>query len=118
VQNPLGAVPTRVQAPEGAVTSKVQAPRGALTIYIHYSDHCNLDDPTICNNCRAKIILLLRCPAFEQEKEIIHLKCTDNLTFTEARKRVIPKTQLKYQVRFCSYKKTVSEVHKLTPTLK
>ena len=36
MQNPLGAVPTRVQAPEGAVTSKVQAPRGALTIYIHY----------------------------------------------------------------------------------
>ena len=75
MQNPLGAVPTRVQAPGGAVTSKVQAPRGALTSYIHYSHlyasygggHMVLvlrpPNPRVGMNCMniARVVYISRC---------------------------------------------------------
>ena len=37
---------------------------------------------------------LKKCAAFDHDKEITRLKCTHNLTFTEAHRRVKPNTQI------------------------
>ena len=73
----------------------------------HEPDHCIPEDPTICINCKENHpSSSKKCPAFDQEKEIIRLKYTYNLTFTEARRRVKPKTQITYAS--ITAKKTVS----------
>ena len=73
----------------------------------HEPEQCNSEDPTVCINCQGSHpSSSKKCPAFDQEKEIIRLKYTYNLTFTEARRRVRPKTQITYAS--VATKKTVS----------